>query len=225
MRWTLRHLLRTGPRWGDKPVPWWEARKRTGHLVRQAWELKMEARGFACFQQTGGKKVFYATPELTGGRGKFVSYEDFNGRRRRKALTGKSEKRGACWAYGVGMVPAFEDPWRIELRSAVVFTDEDGTPVLDQAKAHRLRRGFCKNWWNEQWRTLMRAFLWLASDGKQELRLPVGSERAIVVSAAPIQFEAPAGLSDAEPVDDAEPIDEPDDDLIADDEDADEVAL
>jgi hypothetical protein len=178
----------------------------------------MEARGFACAVQASGKKVFYATPELTGGRGKFVIYEDFDGTKRRKALTGKSEKRGAFWAYGVGMVPSFDEPWRIELRSAVIFTDEEGKPLEDVTKAHRLRRGFCRNWWNEQWRTLMRAFLWLASAGKSELLLPVGSGRNITLSASPIQFEAPCGLSDAAQAVDAEPIDEIDEEGTVQDE-------
>lgn len=201
-------FVQEGSKLGDKEVPWWEARKRVGNLVRQAWELAMEAKGFASVYQAGGRRVFFATPALTGGRGKFVNYEDFDGAKRRKALTGKSEKRDACWAYGVGIVTSFDEPWRVELRHAVIFTDDDGKPLQDALTAHRLRRGFCKSWWNEQWRTLMRAFLWLAAEGKAELALPVGSGRSIVLSAAPIQFEAPCGLSDvAQPVDE-DPVDE-----------------
>lgn len=217
-------FVQDGSTLGAKPVPRSEARKRVANLVRQSWELALEAKGFACAAQSGGKKVFYATPELTGGRGKFVVYEDFDGRKRRKALNGRSEARAACWAYGVGMVPSFDDPWRIELRSTVVFTDDDGAPIVDHNKAHRLRRGFCKNWWNEQWRTLLRAFLWLASDGKPELLLSVGSGRSIVVSASPVQFDAPAGLSDIEVADDVDPIDEPSDDSVFDDEEEEAAA-
>lgn len=211
-------FVKEGSTLGDKPVHWGEARKRVGNLVRQAWELAMEAKGFACYEQSGGKKVYYATPELTGGRGKFVNFEDHDGRKRRKALTGRSEKRGACWAYGVGMVPSFDQPWRIELRSTVVFTDDDGKPIDVPLKAHRLRRGFCKNWWNEQWRLLMRAFLWVASDGKAEMLLPVGSGRSIVVAAVPLQFESPVGLSDAPPTEDVDPPEEADDELDLDED-------
>ncbi len=211
-------FVNEGSTLGDKQVHYREARKRVGNLVRQAWELAMEAKGFACAEQSGGRKVFYATPEKTGGRGKYVTYEDFDGRKRRKALNGRSEKRGANWAYGVGMVPSFDGPWRIELRATVVFTDDEGKPIDDRLKAHRLRRGFCKNWWNEQWRTLMRSFLWLASDGQPEIMLPVGSGRTVVVAAAPIQFVSPVGLSDVVPAEDAEPDDEPDDAVDAEEE-------
>lgn len=201
-------FIKEGSTLGGKAVTWWEARKRVGNLVRQAWELAMEAKGFASVYQSGGRRIFYVTPELTGGRGKYVHYQDFDGKKRIKALNGRSEKRGACWAYGVGMVTSFDDPWRVELRHAVIFTDDDGKPLEDAVKSHRLRRGFCKSWWNEQWRTLMRAFLWLASEGKAELVLPVGSERSITLGSTPIQFDAPSGLSDVEQTVDADPVDE-----------------
>ena len=207
-----RSFIEDGQPLGSNAVPWWEARKRAGHLVRQAWELAMEKRGFANAMQAGRRRIFYATPEQTGGRGKFVSYQDFDGRVRRKALTGRSERRNACWAFGVGMVPSFDEPWRIELRAAVIFTDDQGVPINNAAKAHRLRRGFCRNWWNEQWRTLMRAFIWLASEGKLQIALPVGTNREIVISAVAIQFESPAGLSDLEVAEDADPPEEASDD-------------
>jgi hypothetical protein len=110
------------------------------------------------------------------------------------------------------MVTSFDEPWRVELRHAVVFTNDDGKPIEDAIKVHRLRRGFCKSWWNEQWRTLMRAFLWLASEGKPEILLPVGSGRSISLCSTPIEFEAPCGLSDVARVVDGDPIDEIDED-------------
>lgn len=215
-------FIKEGSTLGDKQVPWWEARKRVSNLVRQAWELSMETRGFASVYQSGGRRIFYAVPELTGGRGKFIRYEDFDGKKRVKALNGKSERREACWAYGVGMVTSFDDPWRVELRHAVIFTDDDGKPLEDALKAHRLRRGFCKSWWNEQWRTLMRAFLWLASEGGAELALPVGSGRNIILGSTPIQFDAPCGLSDVAQAIDADPVDEIDEDEASSDEDGNE---
>jgi len=76
-------FVQEGATLGDNNVSRSEARKRVGNLVRQAWELAMEAKGFACTVQSGERKIFYATPEQTGGRGKFVSYLDFDGTKRR----------------------------------------------------------------------------------------------------------------------------------------------
>lgn len=198
---------------GDKHVDAREARKRVANLVRQAWELAMEAKGLGVFEQSGGRKVFYVTPELTKGRGEKVVFVDADGRKRRKGLNGRSEKKKANWCYAVGMVPQFDEPWRIELRSTIVFTDDDGKPFDVPAKAHRLRMSFCRSWWNDRWRGFLRAFLALVSDGQAEIKLPVGSGRGVVVSATPIMFSSPVGLSDLAPSIDDDPVDEPDDDL------------
>ena len=215
-------FIESGSTLGGKTVTRWEARKRVANLVRQAWELAMEAKGFGIHEQSGGRKVFYVTPKLTGGRGEYVSFVDVDGRKRRKALNGRSEKKKANWAYAVGMVPAFDDPWRIELRSTIVFTDDEGKPMNSAARAQRLRMSFCRSWWNDRWRGFLRAFLALVAEGQPEILLPVGSDRHVVLSATPIMFSAPAVLSDLAPFIDADPIDEPDDDLSEIDEDEDE---
>jgi len=206
-------FIQSGATIGDRHVDAREARKRVANLVRQAWELAMEAKGLGVFEQAGGRKVFYVTPELTKGRGEKVVFVDADGRKRRKGLNGRSEKKKANWCYAVGMVPQFDEPWRIELRSTIVFTDDDGKPFDVPAKAHRLRMSFCRSWWNDRWRGFLRAFLALVADGAAEIRLPVGSGRDVVVSATPIMFSSPVGLSDLAPSIDEDPVDEPDDEL------------
>jgi hypothetical protein len=203
-------FIEEGSTLGANPVSKWEARKRVANLVRQAWELALEARGLAVHEQSGGRKVFYVTPDLT--KGERIAFVDVDGRTRRKALHGRSEKRKANWSYAVGMVPAFDDPWRIELRSTIVFTGDDGKPMNIPAKAHRLRMSFCRSWWNDRWRGFLRAFLALLSEGQPEIRLLVGSDRNIVIGASPIVFTAPAGLSDLAPSLDVDAIEDPDED-------------
>ena len=72
---------------------------------------------------------------------------------------------------------------------------------------------FCRSWWNDRWRGFLRAFLALVADGQTEIKLPVGSGREVVLSATPIVFSSPVGLSDLAPSIDDDPVDEPDDDL------------
>ncbi|MES2103649.1 MAG: toll/interleukin-1 receptor domain-containing protein [Pseudomonadota bacterium] len=213
----MKTFIESGGKLGDKPIPKGEARKRVANLVRQAWELTMEAKGLGIHEQSGGRKVFYVTPVMT--KGERIAFVDVDGRIRKKALHGRSEKRKANWSYAVGMVPAFDDPWRIELRSTIVFTDDEGRPMDAPAKAHRLRMSFCRSWWNDRWRGFLRAFLSLVAEGQSEIRLPVGSDRHIVIGAAPIMFTAPAGLSDLAPSLDIDAVEEPDEDL----DDLDEV--
>lgn len=195
---------------GEQRVQPAEARKRVSNLIRQAWELALEARGFSAHEQSGGRKVFYATPRVTGNQR--VAFVDVDGRTRRKALHGRSEKRNANWAYGVGIAPMLDDPFRIELRATIVFAEDDWSPMQSVARSQRLRRSFCRSWWNDKWRGFLRAFLALNSDGGTEIRLPVGSGRHIVVGASPMTFISPFALSDLPPSVDADVVDEPDED-------------
>lgn len=194
----LETFIERNGKFGSSYVTQVEARKRVLNLMRQAWELAMEAKGLRLYMQSGGKKVHYITPELTGGRGEYISFVDVDGRTRKKALNGRSEKRQASWCYGIGITPSLDEPRRIEVRPTIVFTDDDGNP-LDPAHSQRLRMSFCRNWWNDRWRGFLRAFLTIVSAGQPEIRLPVGSGRFLVVDASPIIFSSPTGLSDLPP--------------------------
>ena len=198
-----------------------EARKRVLNLVRQAWELAMDAKGLIVHIQSAGRRVYYVPPRLTGGRGGYVPFVDIDGRTRKKALNGRSDKKKANWNYAVGMVPSLDEPRRIELRPTIVFTD-DNDQAFEVARAQRLRLSFCRNWWNDRWRTFLRAFLAIVSDGQSEIRLPVGSGRFLVVEASPMIFSSPTALSDRPPSVDADVFAEDDaldwNDELADDD-------
>lgn len=204
----LETFIERDGNFGNSYVTQAEARKRVLNLMRQAWELAMEAKGLRVHMQSGGKKVHYVTPGLTGDRGGYISFVDVDGRTRKKALTGRSEKKKANWCYGVGIVPSLDHPRRIEVRATIVFTDDQGTP-FDSARTQRLRMSFCRNWWNDRWRGFLRAFLAIVSNGQPEIRLPVGSGRFLVVEGSPMIFSSPTGLSDLSPPTEPElPVDD-----------------
>jgi hypothetical protein len=192
-------------KFGDSFITQIEARKRVLYLMRQAWELAMESKGLGIHMQSGGRKVHYITPELTKGKGVYMPFVDVDGRTRRKALNGRSEKKKANWNYAVGIVPSLDEPRRIELRPTIVFTDDYGNPI-EASRAQRLRMSFCRSWYNDKWRAFLRAFLALVSNGKPEIRLPVGSGRFLVVDAMPMEFSSSVGLSDLAPPVEVDPI-------------------
>lgn len=209
-------------KFGDSYIHQMEARKRVLYLMRQAWELAMEAKGLGVYMQSGRRKVHYITPELTKGRGTMTPFVDVDGRTRRKALNGRSEKKKANWNFAVGIVPSLDEPRRIELRPTIVFTDDDGNPI-EAARAHRLRMSFCRSWYNDKWRAFLRAFLAVVSDGKSEIKLPVGSDRFLVIESTPMMFTSPVGLSDLAPPVEADPVIETEDAEISLDENEDDL--
>lgn len=194
----LEGFLAGDIRFDGKRITSGEAKKRTNHLLRQAWELTLEAKGFPFYVQSNERKLHYVSATLTGGLKNKVAFTDFDGRVRKRGLNGRSPKNEANWHFGISANPSFEDPRRMELRPGVVFTDFDGKP-LDAASQQRLRMGFCRNWFNDRWRGFLRGFLALLADGRSEIPIPVGSGRFMTLEALPICFEAPVGLSDGPP--------------------------
>jgi hypothetical protein len=186
-------FISDGISWGENRVTVGDARYRVEYLIRQAWILAMENAGLKSYSLSGGRVVHYVTKELfPNGKCAFV---DSDGRVRKKKLWGRSERRKANWHYGIGIRPTLDDPWRIELRATIVFTGDDGVP-LEAARAHRLRMGFCRSWWNDRWRGFMRGFITILSSGAKDFSLPVGGDRFIRIGADPLTFVSPIRLTD-----------------------------
>ena len=182
-----------GITWGDNRVLPFDARNRVVTLVRQAWDLKMEKLGLKQYELSNRQLIWYVPTGLVP-KDK-MEFLEANGKRRKKQLTGTSEKLKVNWHYAVSMHPVLEGIRRIELRAHIVFTDSEGQ-FVESARMHQLRRRFCRNWWNDRWRGFMRAFLALAAQGTDTISLPVGGGRSIQIEALPLTFLAPKGLSD-----------------------------
>jgi hypothetical protein len=134
-----------------------------------------------------------------------VEFLDVDGKKRRRQLAGTSEKYKVNWHYGMSAYPLLGHPRHMELHSHVIFSNIDGS-LVDTSRMHRLRRGFCKSWWNDRWRGFLRAYLAHLAGGEDTILLPVGSERFIRIDAAPMRFTSPIGLSDIAPIPEDEEV-------------------
>ena len=162
--------------------------------MRQAWDIKMCSLGLLPFSLANDVVVWFLPNELLPGNK--LSFVDVTGKTRRKNLVGRSEKRKVYWHYGVSAHPNIGRPWRVELRSHVIFTEDGKSPLLSPERMHRLRRGFCRGWWNDHFRGLLRAFLQFISAGIQTIELPAGATAKIVLSSSTLTVESEFGLSD-----------------------------
>jgi hypothetical protein len=55
-------------------------------------------------------------------------------------------------------------------------------------RMHAMRRRFCKNWWQKQWRDLLLAYLSFLSEGKEYLELKVSQNEFVNVLARPMRM-------------------------------------
>lgn len=164
-------------------------------LVQQGWARFCERRGLQPFELAGGRKCWYLPLPSTGiERYPFV---DMLGRNRKKALIGRSGKYDVYWHLAVQANPVLGASPRLGMSLHVIFTSDGKTPLASARRMHQLRRGFCKNWWQWQWRDLLLVFLrWCACENGT-FDLPVAGNRSVQISARPMMFEAPVTSPEA----------------------------
>lgn len=173
-----------------------DAQNRVTYLLHQAWDLYAESKGLVPYSMSGGATAWYVPLDLLSKNK--AAFEDVDGQVRRRQLAGTSKKYNVNWHYGMTAFAVLGTPRRLELHSHVVFSEFDGT-LVDANRMHKLRRSFCKSWWNDRWRGFIRAFLAHLAGGAVSLDMPVGSQRFVRYSALPVRFLSPVGLSDLAP--------------------------
>ena len=160
-------------------------------LLRKAWEQFARNQGLLLYEFAHGSAWF--TP-LDLIEGNIVTFQDGNGKKRQRRLVGRSEKRGVYWHFAVSGKVSITDPQHLLLRPHVVFTKDGRTPLDSKSRAARLRKSFCRNWWNDRWRDLLRAFVVFLSNGREEFSLPLGGNAVVRIAASPMCFDAPLSI-------------------------------
>ena len=140
-----------------------QARNQITSLLRQAWDFRARELGLSVFQTATNTNAWYLPLGLVNDD--IVQFIGPEGRRIRKNLVGRSEKRQVFWHFAVEAVPVVRGVGRFTLRPHVIFSEDGKTPLKSAARMHALRRGFCKTWWNDRWRDLIAAFAaWMAQE-------------------------------------------------------------
>lgn len=158
-------------------------------LLQQAWDRFCEQRGLLPFELASGRKCWYL-PLPPSGIERYP-FADMAGKNRKKALIGRSDKYDVYWHLAVQASPVLGASPRLGMNLHVIFTSDGKTPLVSAKRMHRLRRAFCKNWWQWQWRDLLLVFLAWAARQEPTFDLPVAGNRSVRLSARPMVFDAP----------------------------------
>lgn len=172
-------------------------------LLKQAWSREMARKGMVPFEMPGNRRAWYLPLSDQGVTR--VSFVDLRGDTRRKALQGRSEVLKAYWHLAVVARPVIRASMQFELSLHVVFTQDGQTPVGDAKRMHAMRRRFCKNWWQKQWRDLLLAYLSFLSGGQTYLELKVSKDELVNVPARPMLLRSLITFSEGPPTEADEP--------------------
>ena len=100
-------------------------------------------------------------------------FVDHTGKRRRKAMVGRSEKRRVYWHLGFIAKPVIADISRFVLKAAIIFSLDGKTPLESVEKMHKLHRG-SQSWWNGPVEGLDAPLLTWIAGGAGSLSVPGG---------------------------------------------------
>ena len=170
-----------------------ETRAQVVFLLRSAWNETMRARGLVDFELSGGRRVWFLSKDLVPeGSVKFSAA----GKTGRRQLVGYSEKYKVYWHFSAEMRPDISVPWRAILKPSVIFTTDGKNSVMHSTIMHRLRRSFCKNWWNGRWRDLLLAYMGFLGDGDDEIHHPSHCLDGLSIRTSPTIFASPVSVGE-----------------------------
>jgi len=132
-----------------------------------------------------GYEVWADVLKLTGGN---------DWARKLESALGESEKKKVRWHFGISHKPWFSPFAHIRVLPRVLFSEDGKTLIPDVKKLHRLRRSIPKSWRNEKWRDMLLAFLFWLSDGKNVIKLEMGSNAVIKVDVPPVVLTSPVSI-------------------------------
>jgi hypothetical protein len=171
-------------------------------ILRQAWGRYAQSKGLRGHGFANGRVGYYLTAE--DGPSKRTSFKGPTGLVGSRALNGFSPKNKIYWHYAPELLPEMGKSLTFSVTPHVIFTDDGKTPLSDAARAHRLRRRFCKSWWQDRWRDMMLAYLAHLAEENDALEVPLSESTILVLSAHPALYTCPvtAVAPSAEPADD-----------------------
>ncbi len=169
-----------------------EVIKKMNYVLSTAWNAHMQELGLAQYGLSNGKIAwFFPDTEDFFGKKEFA---DVYGVVRKKQVVGFSPKNSVYWHYAVEIKPLYGAQPKLCLIPHVVFTEDGKAPLSDKKKMHRLRRGFCKNWWNPRWRDMLLVYLNIIAQGKGLIEINLDENSSLTISSRPIFLQTEVSL-------------------------------
>jgi len=152
-----------------------ECQRLIVQLINKAFELRMKEKGVREYAMSNKVGYWFEKDKL--------EKDKFN----KVQLVGKQKDKN--WHFGISGAGKLY-PFPVLMILSHVFFTQDGKTLIDsKGIQHSARRRQGKNWWNDDWRNKLLAFVKYLSDDESSFYLEVGSEEKILVSNEPIQFK------------------------------------
>jgi hypothetical protein len=148
-------------------------------MLRESFEAHLAARGLLPYAASAGTVMFFPKDLLSDDR---VYYTNAKGKRTYKQVVGFSKVLNAHWHLGMRAVLRLGEVPMVRLRPYVVFSRDGKEPLKDADEMTKLRRRFCKSWFNHVWRPLWQAFFEFFGGGSESVLISLGEHRSWAVA-------------------------------------------
>lgn len=161
-------------------------------LLNAAWEIAL--RGFGCVEYQLARERAYFIPSHDKRPVKQPYNDPMDRKTRPITLVGESKKYSSLWHAAVSARASLSPIPVYSIRLHVAFTDDGVTTIADGEKAFRLRKSFCKSFWNDRWRRILFALFSRLTNGNDEIVLGTGGGESIKVG-FPLALEIPYSIA------------------------------
>jgi hypothetical protein len=158
-----------------------EAQRLIIQLTNKAFELRMKDKEINEHQMSNKTAYWFKKDQL--------EKDKFN----KVQLVGKQKDKN--WHFGISAAAKLYPIHVLMVSSHIFFTTDGSTLIEAKSIQHSARRRQGKNWWNDDWKTKLNAFIQYFNDEDKKFYLEVGSEEKIWVATEPVSFRSEVGYN------------------------------
>jgi hypothetical protein len=144
-----------------------EAQKIAIALLRQHVERYLQLRGLKKFESSGSPSFYFPQGLVPNDK---VPYLAASGRKTNKNVVGRSKRNQVYWHLAMKANVVMGPPAVVRFKPYLCFSENGQSAINDVKRTSAIRRRFCRNWWNPQWRQLQEAFCVFWLTGRTQLR-------------------------------------------------------
>ena len=140
--------------------------------------------GLKVFETSGAPAFFFPINLIEDSK---VFYTAGSGKRTWKRVTGRSKRNKVYWHLAMKVNVDLGPPSFVRFKPYICFSEDGYSAITDTKLTSAIRRRFCKNWWNTQWRQLQQAFIAFLTKGADELPIVLSGHEKLVLAGSLMQ--------------------------------------
>ncbi len=159
-----------------------DAKRIVIQLLNKGFEKSIKSKPVKCYEMSNSNSYWVAKDVL--------EKDKYN----RVLLVGKQKDKH--WHFGISATSKMFPEKCFVVSSHIWFTSNGVDLIESDSKQHAARRKQGKNWWNNDWRNKLIAFMQFLSEEDGNFHVKLGSQEIAKVSVEPIMFESPVKYTD-----------------------------